>query len=620
MALFGKKENVKDKNRRQAVNLGERLENQRNASYMHSDNAGYGYGTESYPQNIARPAVSHDMRQEGCTDFYRVPEPYEHRNVYPDRDITEAVPQPAPQTGQGYTADMPFQRVSEPPAAERHYLDMGEKEEEKSGEPEDMLIADDNIDRATEEAVVKTVRARIKDQFGERIKNEGDKESFRTDVERAINLALMDEGRRVRSVKSRDRIAKRILDLITGLGPLQDLFKQGYSEIMVTRYDKVFVEKDGKMVLSGAKFGSEEELRSIIDQMLAPLGRVINDSSPTVDGRLKDGSRFNAVIPPIAVDGTQLTIRRFPEKKITAEDYIRFGSCNQVILDFLKAAVQSKWNIIVSGGTGSGKTSLLNMMSNFLDYDPGLSVVTIEDSCELKINHPNVRRYETRNANASGAGEVTSRALVKNTMRVRPDVIIIGEIRDGTMADFLRLATSGHDGCMTTVHSNSPQELEHTVQVLFQMAKDYDFTENAISRLYCSAVDLVVQIKRCADHVRRITNISHVVGYGKLGAKELNIRPSSPDYDPQECYIRDIFVWKQTGVTPDGIFTGEYVPTGYVPFGLLNKAKANRVKIDRSIFQREKGPRDGNRGHGENVRNNQSWDEKPKEKEKGEEQ
>ena len=210
-------------------------------------------------------------------------------------------------------------------------------------------------------------------------------------------------------------------------------------------------------------------------------------------------------------------------------------------MDFLRMVVEGKANLVVSGGTGSGKTSLLNLMSNFLSYDPGLSVVTIEDSCELRINHPNVRRFETRNANAEGKNEVTSRMLVKASMRQRPDVIIIGEIRDGTMADFLRVATSGHDGCMTTVHNNSPEELAGTIQVLFKMAEDYDFTEAAINRLYASAVDVIVQIRRYKDHVRRISNISHVVGYGRAAAKQLGIMPGEPDYDRDEVYVRDIF-------------------------------------------------------------------------------
>lgn len=438
-----------------------------------------------------------------------------------------------------------------------------------------------------EEAVVDRVRTKVKEKLGDRIKSERKDPGFQEEVRGFIEDCLKTEASVVKTVAERRRVTERILNLIVGYGPLEKLFKSGYSEIMVSRFDKIYVEKNGKLVLSDIRFASEEELKNVIVQMVTNIGREINDANPIVDGRLEDGSRFNAVLSPIAVDGAQLTIRRFPEKKLVADDYIKFGSMDKQILWFLKQAVRSKYNLVVSGGTGSGKTSLLNLLSNFLDYDPGLSVVTIEDSCELKINHPNVRRYETRNENSNGSGEITSRMLVKNLMRVRPDVAIIGEIRDGTMADFLRLNTSGHEGGMTTVHNNSPEELEGTIQVLFKMAKDYEFSENTISRLYANAVDLIVQIKRYPDHGRRISHISHVVGYGEQGARALNIPYDSPEYNPQRVYIRDIFRWEMTGKDENGKFIGEFRPTGYVPEALLEKSYQNGVEIDRRIFSGE---------------------------------
>lgn len=447
-------------------------------------------------------------------------------------------------------------------------------------------VSEDKKKRAEEEVVIR-VREKIKLRFGERIQDEAGLKPFQEEIREAIGDALANEGKYIRTVMARERVQERIYNLIMGFGPLELLFKQGHSEVMVTRYDRIFVEKKGKMRLTAVQFGSEEELRGIIEQMVSRIGRVINDATPLVDGRLEDGSRFNAVLPPIAVDGAQLTIRRFPETKLTEQDYLKFGTVDPPTLLFLKKAVEAKWNLVVSGGTGSGKTSLLNLLSNFLGYDPELSVVTIEDSCELQINHPNVRRYETRQANSAGSGEVSSRMLVKNLMRARPDVAIIGEIRDGTMADFLRLNTSGHEGGMTTVHNNSPEELENTIQVLFQMAKDYNFTENAISRLYSNAVDVIVQIKRYKDHVRRISHISHVVGYGKLGAKRLNIPYGSAEYSPDAVYIRDIFVWRQTGIGENGIFIGTFGPTGYVPEELLEKAFSNGVEIEKSMFSQK---------------------------------
>lgn len=436
-----------------------------------------------------------------------------------------------------------------------------------------------------EEEAVHRVREAMKTRFGEKIKERKEESTFQSEVREAIDFELTKEFKVITTVEHRRQVGNRIYNLIMGLGPLEELFKNGYSEIMVTRYNKIFVEEKGKMKLSGVEFASEEELRLIIEQIFSPLGRDVNQNSPMGDGRLPDGSRVNAVLPPITPDGAELTIRRFPEKKLVAEDYIKFKSLNQTLLDFLKIAVESRWNLIVSGGTGSGKTSLLNLLSNFLEFDPGLAVMTIEDSCELRINHPNVRRYETREANSSGTGAISSRACVKNAMRSRPDAIIIGEIRDGTMADFLRLATSGHDSCMTTVHCDSPQELQNTIQVLFQMAEDYNFGESAIKRLYAAAVDIIVQIKRCSDHIRRITHISHVVGYGKEATKVLNIPYGHPDYDPDEVYIRDIFVWKSNGVDDQGYFIGDYVSTGYIPQRLIEKAEDNKVKIDRTMFQ-----------------------------------
>ena len=445
------------------------------------------------------------------------------------------------------------------------------------------------VDPRLENEAVSRVISRMKHEFGERIKSDRTSVEFQNELWRAVEEALKDEGSAVRTIGKRQELTQRIYNLIYGLGPLELLFNGGYSEIMVSRYDRIFIEERGKMKLSPVRFETEQELRMVLERIVSPIGRTLDDMNPLVDGRLEDGSRFNAVIPPIAIDGAQLTIRRFPEEDLKEEDYLRFGSLDESILSFLKMIVQAHLNLIVSGGTGSGKTSLLNLLGNFLSYDPGLAVVTIEDSAELRIRHPNVRRYETRAATAEGKGEVTSRQLVKNTMRVRPDVIIIGEIRDGTMADFLRAASSGHDGCMTSLHSNSPEEMESTVMILFQMADDYKFSESAIRRLYANAVDVIIQIKRYPDHARRISQISHVVGYGKRAARELGIKVGDPDYSTDEVYLRDIFSWEKTGEKPDHTFQGQFRPTGYLPRSILEKARLYGVDIDEGIFRREDG-------------------------------
>lgn len=436
-----------------------------------------------------------------------------------------------------------------------------------------------------ENKVVKSVLKKVADTFRDQIVSSGDKPEFRKKIHDFVDNVLKDEGRYV-SMERRPLVAKRITNLILGLGPLEDLLDKGYTEIMVTRYDKIYVEEKGGMILSDAAFGSEEELQTLISQIAGSVGRTINISDPLCDGYLKDGSRFNAVFPPIAADGATLTIRRFSDKKLTGEDYLRFGSVNEDILKFFDYAVRARFNLICSGGTGSGKTSLLNLMSNYLAYDPGLSVVSIEDSLELKINHPNVRREETRKSSSKdGSGEVSARLLVKNALRQRPDRIVIGEIRDGTIADFLRAAGSGHDGCMTTIHANSPQELEDQIVVLFMMADDYSLDAETIRRMYAQAIDIVIQIKRYSDHARRISQISHIVGFGTSACETLGIKPGDDDYSDNKVYVRDIFRYVKTGETDDGKFIGEFRPTGYIPWALIEKGEMNGARIDVSIFK-----------------------------------
>lgn len=448
-----------------------------------------------------------------------------------------------------------------------------------------------------ENDVVIRMRDKVKLHFTTRILNERNKPEFKKELYDWIEDALKDEGRYI-SADRREAVAKRITDLIVGLGPLEQLRDAGYTEIMVTRYDKIFVEEKGKMILSGVEFGSEEELDTFIYQIVSAIGKTINLSDPKSDGELEDGSRFQTTLMPMSVDGATLTIRRHAGKILTGEDYLKFGSLNEDILTFFDYAVRAGFNLICSGGTGSGKTSLLNLMSNYLAFDPGLSVITIEDTLELNLNHQNVRRFQTRQSmSKDGTGEITARTLVKNALRQRPDRIIVGEIRDGTIADFLRAAGSGHEGCMTTIHANSPQELENQIVVLFMMADDYNLDPNTIKMMYAQAVDIVIQIKRFSDHGRRISQISHIVGYGTPACEELGIKPGDPDYSDSRVYVRDIFRFVKTGKKPDGTLIGEYVPTGYIPKGLLEKADINGVDMDLSIFKPKNEPEETeNRG------------------------
>ena len=441
--------------------------------------------------------------------------------------------------------------------------------------------------REEENDVVERVRDACKKEFGERI-SEKDDPAFKRELENYIDDRLKDEGNIV-SPDERPMMVQRIIDLIVGYGPLERLFAEAYTEIEVRRFDDIYVEKNGKMMPVDVRFGSEEELRTLIRQMAGRIGKTISDTEPLLDGFIReDGSRFNAVFPPAAVDGATLTIRRHKKSKVTPQQFLEWGTLDEKILDFLKKMVESKATIIASGATGSGKTTLLNLLSGFLNYDPYQSIVTIEDTIELQLDHMNVRRELTQMGDRkTHNGEVTMQALVKAALRQRPDVIVIGEIRDGAMADFLDAANSGHDGCLTTVHAKGPRALTSRVVSLFKKANIDGYLTEDIKAFYADSVELIVQIKRYPDSVRRISHISHVVGYGAQAAEILGIKNGDFRYKPDGVYVEDIFRWKRTGRDArTGKFTGEFVATGYVPEALLEKAEENGVEIDRSIFSK----------------------------------
>ena len=432
--------------------------------------------------------------------------------------------------------------------------------------------------------VVRKVKAQMNKVYGDRILSDSGAPGFADELRSAIMAALSTESSV--NLLQRERLTVSIMDDILGFGPIQALIEnKDVSEIMITTYRKVYCEEHGKLHLCPEiVFTSDEQVRNIIEKIVQPIGRTIDESRPIVDARLPDGSRVNATVPPISPDGCTLTIRKFAKYKLTADDYFRFGSLSPAMNEFLEDAVIAKCNIIVDGGTGSGKTTLLNMLSNYVPATD--AIVTVEDSCELMLYQDNVRRLEARPANAEGKAEVTIRDLVKNCLRMRPDRIIVGEIRDGAVVDMFRAMSSGHDGSLTTIHSNSPRDLvDSTIFILFGMS-DMRFTERAIQQLVCSAVDLIVQIARMADGGRRITNITHVVGYGKVGASKLNVDPDQVEKD--HIYLKDIFSFRQTGVSPDGDILGEYVPTGYVPEEIIAKAMAHRLTVNREIFDPKK--------------------------------
>lgn len=304
------------------------------------------------------------------------------------------------------------------------------------------------------------------------------------------------------------QMVSELEDELIGLGPLEPLTRdKSISEIMVNGHDQIFIEKAGVLELTPKKFRNEQHLRSIIDRIVSKVGRRIDESSPLVNARLTDGSRVNAVIPPLALDGSSLTIRRFPETALSAEDLVDYGSMSEEMVDFLKSAVNGHLNIVVSGGTGSGKTTLLNIVSSFIS--PRDRIVTIEDSAELQLQQEHVVRMETRMPNVEGKGEITIRDLVKNALRMRPDRMVIGECRAGEAFDMLQAMNTGHDGSLTTLHANSPSDAISRFCAMVLMS-GMNIPERVIRHQIASAIDLIVQVERMPDGSRKVTHISEI--------------------------------------------------------------------------------------------------------------
>jgi pilus assembly protein CpaF len=345
----------------------------------------------------------------------------------------------------------------------------------------------------------------------------------------------------------RRRLTREVEDDAIGLGPLQRMLDDdSITEIMVNRYDQVYVERLGRLTLSPARFSSEQHLRRIIDRIVAKVGRRIDESSPLVDARLADGSRVNAVIPPLAVDGSTLTIRKFARNPLTVTDLVGYGTMSEQMAHLLHACVQAKLNILVSGGTGTGKTTLLNVLSGFIPR--GERIVTIEDAVELKLQQPHVVRLESRPPNIEGSGEVRIRDLVRNSLRMRPDRIIVGECRGGEALDMLQAMNTGHDGSLSTLHANSPRDAMARLETLVLMA-GMDLPLRAIREQASSAIDLIVQIARLRDGTRRVTHVTEVHGM-----------------ENDTIVLQDVFVFDfAAGVDQHGRFLGSAIPTGVRP-------------------------------------------------------
>lgn len=368
----------------------------------------------------------------------------------------------------------------------------------------------------------------------------------------------------------RSKIIKEVLEEALGLGPLEDLLADSaVTEIMVNGFKKIFIEKSGKVQLSPVTFTSNLHLRNVIERIVTPLGRRIDEKTPYVDARLKDGSRVNAVIEPLSIDGPALTIRKFKKGGISPEKYIEFGSLTKPMIDFLRICVENGLNVVISGGTGSGKTSLLNMMSSFIPANE--RIVTVEDAAELQMQQEHVVRLETRPANMEGTGAITIRDLVKNALRMRPDRIVVGETRDGAALDMLQAMNTGHDGSMTTTHANSPRECIARLETLCMMS-GMELPVRAIREQISTAVHLIVQISRLSDGSRRVTSITEVCGM-----------------QGDTVTLQEIFRFKETGFDKNRRIIGTFQAMGMIPT-FIEKLEQKGVVIPREIFSNEQKP------------------------------
>ncbi len=362
----------------------------------------------------------------------------------------------------------------------------------------------------------------------------------------------------------RDQLFHEILDDLLGFGPLQPLLEdEDVSEVMVNGPQKVFIERKGKLTKTNIIFENDAAVLRVIEKIILPLGRRVDLESPTVDARLPDGSRVNAVIPPCAIDGPTITIRKFKKDKLTIDQLINYGSITRGMADFIRACVISRLNVVISGGTGSGKTTLLNVLSSFIPEDE--RIVTIEDAAELKLQQEHVVRMETKPANSEGKNAVTIRDLVKNSLRMRPDRIVVGECRGGETLDMLQAMNTGHDGSLTTLHANAPRDALSRMETMCMMS-GMDLPIKVVREQIASAIDLIVQQTRLKDGSRKVTAITEVAGM-----------------EGDTVVLTDIFKFEQIGISSDGKVLGELKPTGIRPL-FSPRLEASGFKLGPEVF------------------------------------
>ncbi len=390
------------------------------------------------------------------------------------------------------------------------------------------------------------------------------KERVRGEIGLTVEKLVLDEGIPM-TLAERERMIEEILDEVFGLGPLEPLLKDPtINDILVNGADSIYIERDGRLIETNVRFRNQQHVRQIIEKIVSAVGRRIDDSSPIVDARLKDGSRVCCVIPPLSLIGPTMSIRRFGKKLLSTEDLLKKETLTTGMLDLLSACVEARLNIVISGGSGSGKTTLLNTLSRFIPEEE--RILTIEDVAELQLQQWHVVRLETRPANIEGSGAITQRDLVINSLRMRPDRIIVGESRGPEALDMLQAMNTGHDGSMTTVHANSPRDAFSRLETMVMMASQH-LPDRIVRQQLTSAINIVVHLARLIDGSRRVTTISEV-----LGVKD------------EQVELQDLFLFDRTGIAPSGKVLGKFQATGLHPI-CMDRLKACGIHLSESIFR-----------------------------------
>jgi len=392
---------------------------------------------------------------------------------------------------------------------------------------------------------------------------EVNREDVRREVTQILEALVVGESTPM-NLQERERLATEVLDEVFGLGPLEPLLADPtVSDILVNTHKRVYVERKGILEMTSIQFRDDIHLMSIIDRIVSAVGRRVDESSPMVDARLADGSRVNAIIPPLAVDGPCLSIRRFGRDPLTSEDLLQNNTLTEPMLELLRGCVKARLNILVSGGTGAGKTTFLNVLSSYISNRE--RIVTVEDAAELQLHQDHVVRLETRPANIEGRGAIQQRQLVINSLRMRPDRIIVGEVRGEEALDMLQAMNTGHDGSLTTIHANTPRDALSRLETMVAMGS-LNIPDSAIRRQIASAIDVVVQVSRLSDGTRKVISLAEITGM-----------------EGDIVSMQDIFVFRKRGILDSGEVSGEFVPTGIRP-KFAEKLQVSGIHLPISMF------------------------------------